>query len=114
RRWGFQTKYVTEIISRLCVLGVISQPESGDITLAWSDMLAPSEADKIDNMIKMADAAWKSQQAFGMAIFTPNEIRAVGELEPIEDDAPPETGPKGDPLADDKEPENRVTDNTEK
>lgn len=114
RRWGFQTKYVTGIIGRLCTLGVISQPESGDITLAWSDMLAPSEADKIDNMIKMADAAWKSQQAFGMAIFTPNEIRAVGELEPIEEDAPPETGPKGDPLTDDKEPENRVADNTGK
>lgn len=113
RRWGFLTQYVTELIERLWKLGVIEPPTSGEVTLAWSDMLAPSESDKINNMLKMADVATRTQQAFGVSAISPNEIRAVGELEPLEDEGePPESGPKGDPLVDDEESKDRVADNT--
>ncbi|WP_275075000.1 anti-CBASS protein Acb1 family protein [Providencia rettgeri] len=115
RRWGFLTQYVTELIERLWKLGIIDPPKSGEVTLAWSDMLAPSESDKIENMLKMADVATKTQQSFGMSAISPNEVRAVGELEPLEDEGyPPESGAKGDPLVDDEESKDRVTDNTEK
>lgn len=113
RRWGFLTQYVTEIIERLWKLGVIDPPSSGEVTLAWSDMLAPSESDKIDNMLKMADVATRTQQAFAASAISPNEIRAVGELEPLEDEGEsPESGSKGDPLVDDEESTDRVADNT--
>ncbi|BET97302.1 DUF1073 domain-containing protein [Xenorhabdus sp. TCT-1] len=112
RRWGFLTQYVTRLINRLWEIGIIKPPSSGEVTIAWSDMLAASEQEKIDNMIKMAEAALKTQQAFGTPIFTPNEIRTVGELEPLEEEPEPQ-GATGDPLTDEKD-QNRNPDNTEK
>ncbi|MDX7999363.1 DUF1073 domain-containing protein [Xenorhabdus sp. Reich] len=110
RRWGFLTQYVTRLIQRLWEVGIIEPPSSGEVTIAWSDMLAASEQEKIDNMIKMAEAALKTQQAFGTPIFTPNEIRTVGELEPLEEEPEPQVA-TGDPLTDDKD-QNRHPDNT--
>ncbi|MBE8598207.1 anti-CBASS protein Acb1 family protein [Xenorhabdus sp. BG5] len=112
RRWGFLTQYVTQLIRRFWEIGIIEPPKSGEVTIAWSDMLAASEQEKIDNMIKMAEAALKTQQAFGTPIFTPNEIRTVGELEPLEDEPEPQ-GTTGDPLTDDPD-QNRNPDNTQK
>jgi hypothetical protein len=112
RRWGFLTQYVTRLITRLWEIGIIAPPKSGEVTIAWSDMLAASEQEKIDSMIKMAEAAMKTQQAFGTPIFTPNEIRTVGELEPLEDEPEPQ-GITGDPLTDEQDPK-RKPDNTEK
>ncbi|MEM8158735.1 DUF1073 domain-containing protein, partial [Morganella morganii] len=103
------------VVSRFWTLGVIEPRE--EITVSWSDLLAPSKAEKIDSMNKAADIAVKTQQAFGHSVFQENEIRALGEyptLAEFENTEPPETGPKGDPLTDDKETENRVADNTEK
>ncbi|WP_446470627.1 anti-CBASS protein Acb1 family protein [Xenorhabdus stockiae] len=112
RRWGFLTQYITRLLRRLWEIGVITPPGSGEVTIAWSDMLAASEQEKIDNMIKMAEAALKTQQAFGTPIFTANEIRTVGELEPLDDEPEPQ-GAAGDPLTDEKE-QNRHPDHTEK
>ncbi|MEQ1967686.1 phage portal protein [Xenorhabdus nematophila] len=112
RRWGFLTQYVIRLITRLWEIGIIESPPSGEVTIAWSDMLAASEQEKIDSMIKMAEAALKTQQAFGTPIFTPNEIRTVGELEPLEEEPEPQ-GVTGDPLTDDQD-QNRHPDNTKK
>ncbi|MCM3068612.1 hypothetical protein M3568_20125, partial [Priestia flexa] len=79
-----------------------------EITVSWSDLLAPSQADRIDNMAKMADVAQKTQQAFGRAAVKENEIRAVGELQTLpeyESELPPDPNktPTGkDPLTDDE------------
>ncbi|MDE9544782.1 anti-CBASS protein Acb1 family protein [Xenorhabdus bovienii] len=110
RRWGFLTQYVTQLITRLWEIGIIEPPSSGEVTIAWSDMLAASEQEKIDNMIKMAEAALKTQQAFGTPAFTPNEVRTVGEMEPLEEEPEPQ-GATGDPLTDDPD-QNRNPDNT--
>lgn len=83
RRWGFQTQYVTNLIERLWAIGVIDPPKGGEVTLVWSDKLAPSEKDKIENMKAMADVADKTRSAFGTPAVTENEVRAVGELDPI-------------------------------
>ncbi|CDH24914.1 anti-CBASS protein Acb1 family protein [Xenorhabdus bovienii] len=112
RRWGFLTQYVTQLITRLWEIGIIEPPSSGEVTIAWSDMLAASEKEKIDNMIKMAEAALKTQQAFGTPAFTPNEIRTVGELEQLKEEPEPQ-GATGDPLTDETDP-NRNPDNTQK
>nr|WP_181875407.1 hypothetical protein [Hafnia alvei] len=80
---GFQTQYVTNLIERLWAIGVIDPPKGGEVTLVWSDKLAPSEKDKIENMKAMADVADKTRSAFGTPAVTENEVRAVGELDPI-------------------------------
>lgn len=104
RRWGHQTALVTMVIERFWMTGVIAMPTSGEVTLAWSDLLAPSEKEKIANMLAMADVAQKTQQAFGTSSVEPNEIRATGELEPLEESKRPDPNAKPigkDPLNDD-------------
>lgn len=102
RRFGFMTSFVKAVIERLWKVGVIEPPSSGEVTLAWSDLLAPSEKEKIINMQALADVAQKTQLAYGTPAIEPNEIRAVGELEPLpENELPPEP-PPGDPLSDDE------------
>jgi len=103
RRWGHQTALVTTVIERLWTMGAIDPPSTGEITLAWSDLLAPSEKDKIANMQAMADVAQKTQAAYGTPAIDQNEIRAAGELEPIPENELPPAVPPGDPLSDDKE-----------
>ncbi|WP_230118367.1 DUF1073 domain-containing protein [Serratia marcescens] len=109
RRWGHQTTLVTVVIERFWTFGVIPPPKSGEVTLAWSDLLAPSEKEKIANMQALADVAQKTQQAFGTSAVDVNEIRSAGELEPIKEPATPDPNAKPtgkDPLTDDNDSEN--------
>jgi hypothetical protein len=103
RRWGHQTTLVTVLIERFWITGVIPAPASGEVTLAWSDLLAPSEKEKIANMQAMATVAKDTQAAFGTPAVSENEIRAVGELEPMPEDELPPDAPPGDPLSDNPE-----------
>ncbi|KKI48998.1 phage protein [Obesumbacterium proteus] len=89
RRWGFLTDYITRVIERFWTLGIIEPPTNGEVSLVWSDLLAPSEKEKISNMQAMADVAQKTQQAYGTPAVDANEVRAVGELEPIKEPDPP-------------------------
>lgn len=109
RRWGFQTAIVVAVIERFWKLGVIDAPKSGEVTLAWSDLLAPSEKEKIANMQAMAEVAQKTQQAFGTSAVDANEIRAVGELEPMKEPVTPDPSKNltdKDPLTDDDNSDN--------
>lgn len=103
RRWGFMSAIITAVLERFWTLGVIDAPKSGEVTLAWSDLLAPSEKEKIANMQAMATVAKDTQSAFGTPVVSENEIRAVGELEPIPENELPPPVPPGDPLSDDPE-----------
>lgn len=85
RRWGFLTDYITRVIERFWTLGIIEPPTNGEVSIVWSDLLAPSEKEKISNMQAMADVAQKTQQAYGTPAVDANEVRAVGELEPIKE-----------------------------
>ncbi|HEE4120319.1 DUF1073 domain-containing protein [Klebsiella pneumoniae] len=104
RRNGFLTDVITEIVTRFWTLGFITPAKSEEITVGWSDLLAPSQAEKIANMDKLADVAVKSTNAFGRSAITENEIRAAGELQALpelDDEVPPDGNqPKPDPLAD--------------
>ncbi|MGB8664397.1 MAG: anti-CBASS Acb1 family protein [Serratia inhibens] len=104
RRSGWLSWLLTEVIQRWCDVGVVSQPAKGEITVDWSDLLAPGDSEKLENMSKMADVAYKTQQAFGTSAVEPNEVRAAGELEPIKEPGQPDPikKPVGkDPLNDD-------------
>ena len=104
RRNGFLTDVITDVVSRFWTLGIIPPAQNEEITVGWSDLLAPSQAEKIANMDKLADVAVKSTNAFGRSAITENEIRAAGELQPLpeldDEDLPDGNKPKPDPLAD--------------
>lgn len=88
---------------------MIEPPTSGEVTLAWSDLLAPSEKEKIANMQAMAAVAKDTQQAFGTPAVDENEVRTVGELEPRKAPSTPDPNKKltdKDPLTDDDDSEN--------
>ena len=109
RRNGWQSSLLTMVIQRWCDVGVIPQPKTGEITVDWSDLLAPGDSEKLDNMSKLADIAYKTQQAYGTPAVEPNEIRAAGELEPMKEpqEPNPNTPPTGkDPLTDDESSDN--------
>ena len=82
RREGFLTDTITEIVERFWTLGVIDPPASGEITVEWSDLLAPSDAEKIANMSAMSDVAVKTTNAFGRSAIKENEVREAGDLQP--------------------------------
>ena len=104
RRKGFLTDVITDVVSRFWTLGIIPPAQNEEITVGWTDLLAPSQAEKIANMDKMADVAVKSTNAFGRSALTENEIRTAGELQPLpelDDEVTPDGNkPKPDPLAD--------------
>lgn len=106
RRKGFLTDTITDIVTRFWTIGIIDSPgTSNEITVQWSDLLAPSESDKIENMSKTADVAEKTTRAFGRSALTENEVRAAGELQadPSLDggDKDGNQDNRPDPLADD-------------
>nr|WP_241865945.1 anti-CBASS Acb1 family protein [Citrobacter portucalensis] len=106
RRWGFQSDVITRVIERFWNVGIIEPPASGEVSLVWSDLLAPSEKEKLANMAVMADVAAKTQQAFGTPAVDENEVRAVGELEPRKEPETPDPNAKPtgkDPLTDDND-----------
>lgn len=102
RRNTFLSDRISALVERFWTIGLIDEPKSGEITVTWPDLLAPSEKDKIANMASMADVAYKTQQAFGTSSIEPNEVREVGELEPLPDPenerARPTQKEAGDPL----------------
>lgn len=109
RRRGFLSDVITRVIERFWTVGIIDPPASGEVTLTWSDLLAPSEKEKLTNMAVMADVAAKTQQAFGTPAVDENEVRAVGELEPRKETKipDPKAKPPGkDPLTDDDDSAN--------
>ena len=104
RRKGFLTDVITDVVTRFWTLGIIEPAAGEEITVGWSDLLAPSQAEKIANMDKLADVAVKTTNAFARSALTENEIRAAGEMQPLpelDDELPPDDRkPKPNPLAD--------------
>lgn len=105
RRNGPLTDFITDIVTRFWTLGIVPAPASGEITVGWSDLLAPSQSEKIANMSAMADVAVKTTNALGRSAISGNEVRAQGELQPdpelddIDDNEPADDRP--DPLGGD-------------
>lgn len=105
RRNGILTEFITDIITRFWTLGIVTAPKGDEITVGWSDLLAPSRAEKIANMSAMADVGVKTANAFGRSAITENEVRAEGEMQAITDPGDDDGKPKQqrpDPLADDE------------
>ena len=80
QRNGFLTSVIESLIERLWRIGIINPPKGEVITVSWSDLLAPSYAEKLDNANKLADVATKTTNALGVPVIKANEIRAAAEL----------------------------------
>lgn len=106
RRNTFLTDRITALLERLWRLGIIAPPVNGEVTIQWTDLLAPGEKEKIENMSKLADVVQKTTGMYGgEAPVTINELRQVIGLEPLpEPKEPPKPDDKvttDDPLGDD-------------
>ncbi|HDV6776499.1 hypothetical protein NCMFCNCE_00063 [Mannheimia haemolytica] len=91
RRNGFLTDVITQLLNRLWFIGVLPMPKNSDVTVSWSDLLAPSEKEKIANAQALASVATTSPSAFGFAAVTANEIRESLGFEPLPDNLIPPT-----------------------
>ncbi|ANJ89326.1 TPA: DUF1073 domain-containing protein [Pasteurella multocida] len=116
RRNTFLTDLILKFINRLIKFGVLDSPKNEEVTVTWSDLLAPSEKEKILNAKELSSVAESSVRAFGISAINPNEIRAIMELEPLDENdlEPPEIDKKGDPLVDEKEKDKQKSDFAEK
>jgi len=81
------TPMLEQFIARMQGIGVI---EAGEFEIEWPDMAAPSDAEKVDLLVKLASA---SKTAFDGGITEPlfdaNELRKVVDFEPRADDGMP-------------------------
>ncbi len=108
RRNGFQTDRITALVERFWTVGIIPAPTKGEITVSWTDLLAPGEKEKIENAGLLGDIVQKTSASFGAEPpFTINEIRQAAGFEPLkEPPLPPNPNDKvttDDPLSDDPE-----------
>ena len=85
RRNSFLTPLIKDLVNKLIQLRVIKPLHNDTLTLKWSDLLAPSQSERIEIMLKMSDVNVKAQQSMGIPVFTPNEIREAGGYEPDPD-----------------------------
>lgn len=79
RRAGQVIPNIMMLVNRLERFGII--PEK-DWFLDWTDLTETSMAEKIDRTVKMADVNSKMQSS-GEWVFTPEEIRAAADYEPL-------------------------------
>jgi len=79
RRTGHVIPNIRMLINRLERFSIL--PEK-DWFLDWTDLTETSMADKIDRTVKMAEVNAKMQSS-GEWVFTPEEIRAAADYEPL-------------------------------
>jgi len=79
RRRGIAVPNIREMVARFVRFGIL--PER-DWFVDWADLTESSMADKIARADKMADVNQKMGAA-GELVFTPEEIRAAVDLEPL-------------------------------
>ena len=102
RRNGFLSEMIEGIVRWFIKLEMLPAPANDELYIEWSDLLAPSDAEKLEVMSKMADVADKTQKAFARSAVTENEIREAGGMKPDPElDKPLPPPPQGNPLTDD-------------
>ena len=99
RRNGFLTDRISDVINWLVTNTTIGAPTRGTFTVSWSDLLSPSDSDRLANMQIMATVMMNATTALGRCPFDGNELRAVGGFDPEEDDVVSQPMPEADPDA---------------
>lgn len=81
RRTGHVIPNIMMLVARLERFGILPKK---DWYLDWTDLTAASVEQKIDRTVKMAEVNAKMQSS-GEFVFTPEEIRAAADYEPLSD-----------------------------
>lgn len=95
RRTNFMTEMTTNIIDWLIKYGILP---ASDFELVWTDLLARSDEEKLDNSDKMASINEKQFKSGQETVFTSEEIRESAGFE-AEEEIPP--GGEDDVVLDD-------------
>lgn len=82
RRENYATELVRKVLDWLIKYGVLPYAE---YTVAWDDLLALSDSEKLANAFKMADINAKQTGIGGEIIFTSDEIRESAGYDPLTD-----------------------------
>lgn len=86
RRSNVISDMITGFLNHLIDIGILTPPESGEIGVQWDDLLASSDADKLDNVNKMADINQKGYQSGLGQTFNTEELRKAAGFEESSDD----------------------------
>jgi len=85
RRANFMTEMTLNVIAWLIKYGILPASE---IELEWTDLLARSDEEKLDNSDKMASINEKQFKSGESTVFTSEEIREAAGFEPEEEEEP--------------------------
>nr|UVN09990.1 MAG: protein of unknown function DUF1073 [Bacteriophage sp.] len=88
RREDWLDYIISVFIDRMISFGILDKaPESG-YYCKWDDLLAPSELNKADLLVKLAAANKSVFDAGQMALMTADEMRGIVGMEPLEEQLP--------------------------
>lgn len=85
RREAWCDFMLKSIIDKFVALSIFDAPPANGYFVKWQDLLAPSDADKADLLIKLGTANKSFYDAGQQALLTVDEARALAGMEPIEE-----------------------------
>lgn len=83
---------IKSVIDKFVALGIFDAPPKDGYFIKWQDLLAPSDADKADLLIKLGTANKSFFDAGQQALLSVNEARALAGMEPMEEITMPTEG----------------------
>lgn len=88
---------IKTVVDRLVALNIFDAPPQDGYFIKWQDLLAPSDADKADLLIKLGQANKSFFDAGQNALLSVNEARSLAGMEPIDGYDMPEDMGENDP-----------------
>jgi hypothetical protein len=85
RRENWLDYVITEFVNRMIDFGIVEKAPEAGFYVKWDDLLAPSELNKAELLIKLAQANKSFFDSGQQALLTVDEARGMVGMEPIEE-----------------------------